>query len=358
MEFLLIGVALFLALGNGANDNFKGFATVWGADTLSYRRALVLATLATAAGSLVSLLLAQGLVQQFSGRGLLPDEVVAAPMFLLSVAIGAALTVIIATIAGLPVSTTHALIGGLIGAGLAADLNGVQFGVLGKTFFLPLLISPLIAAGLGLGAYRLLRRRSVKDDCACILLPEARLAGAGVGALRLGAPELLIAEAAACPPASGAAARFSLSRALDRLHITSAALICFARSVNDTPKLAALLASAHVLGGGGSGLLIGLAMVVGGLIFARRVAETMSQRLSRMDTNQGIAANLITAALVLTASKFGLPVSTTHVAVGAIAGVGSSASTLDLTTLRHVLLAWVATMPLAAALAWTAARLL
>jgi PiT family inorganic phosphate transporter len=47
MELALIAVALFLALKNGPNDNFKGFATVWGSDTLSYRQALVLATLAT-----------------------------------------------------------------------------------------------------------------------------------------------------------------------------------------------------------------------------------------------------------------------------------------------------------------------
>lgn len=62
MEYLLIAVALFLAFGNGANDNFKGFATVWGSESLSYRQALLLATLATLAGSLLLLLLASGLV--------------------------------------------------------------------------------------------------------------------------------------------------------------------------------------------------------------------------------------------------------------------------------------------------------
>ena len=53
IEILLIAAALFLAFGNGANDNFKGFATVWGSDSLSYRQALILATVATAAGSLI-----------------------------------------------------------------------------------------------------------------------------------------------------------------------------------------------------------------------------------------------------------------------------------------------------------------
>ena len=57
MESLLIAVALLVAFSNGANDNFKGFATVWGSDTLNYRQALTLATLATVAGSPASRML-------------------------------------------------------------------------------------------------------------------------------------------------------------------------------------------------------------------------------------------------------------------------------------------------------------
>ena len=67
MTWLLIGLALFVAFSNGANDNFKGFATVWGSNTLAYGPALALATLAALAGSLASLVLADGLLQQFSG---------------------------------------------------------------------------------------------------------------------------------------------------------------------------------------------------------------------------------------------------------------------------------------------------
>lgn len=359
MEYLLIVVAAFLAFGNGANDNFKGFATVWGSDTLSYRQALVLATTATLAGSIVSLFLAQGLVQQFSGRGLVADGVIAAPWFLLSVAIGAALTVIIATVAGLPVSTTHALIGGLVGAGMAAGPEAVRFAKLGSTFFLPLLVSPALAAGLGLAMCRILRLGAVQKDCACIVAPDAALGSfreGSAGALTSVMPQLVVAEQAVCANAGGVIGRFSLSTSRDTVHIASGAMICFARSVNDTPKLAALLASAHILGGGGSALLIALAMAAGGVICARRVAETMSQRLSRMDSTQGTSANLITAGLVLVATKLSLPVSTTHVAIGAIVGAGSSASTLDRGTLRNVLLAWVATMPLAAAIAWAASQ--
>jgi inorganic phosphate transporter, PiT family len=76
MTALLVLSAMLLSFSNGANDNFKGFATVWGSGTLSYRRALTLATIATLAGSLVSLLLASTLVQQFSGKGLVSSAVV------------------------------------------------------------------------------------------------------------------------------------------------------------------------------------------------------------------------------------------------------------------------------------------
>lgn len=111
MDYLFLLMVAFLAFGNDANDNFKGFATVWGARTLSYRHALALATIATVAGSIASLLLAEGLVKQFSGRGLVPEAIASAPWFIQSVAAGASVTILIATRAGLPVSTTHALKG-------------------------------------------------------------------------------------------------------------------------------------------------------------------------------------------------------------------------------------------------------
>jgi PiT family inorganic phosphate transporter len=353
MEFLLIPIALFLAFGNGANDNFKGFATVWGSASLSYRQALLLATVATLAGSVLSWLLANGLVQQFSGKGLLPQAIIDTPFFITSVALGAAITVLMATRWGLPISTTHALIGGLIGAGWAAAPDAVQFARLGNTFLLPLLVSPLVAAVLGLLAYRVLRLRPVAKDCACVVAPQLALSPAlGGAALRVALPQGIVASAASCDNLAQPLLRFSISRWMDRLHIGSAGLICFARAVNDTPKLAALLIAAQVLGGPASIALIAAAMTLGGLVFARRVAQTMSLRITQLDSTQGLAANLITATLVLGASQFGLPVSTTHVSVGSIVGVGGS--TVNWSALRGILLSWVATLPMAAGIAWLA----
>ncbi|UVW30041.1 inorganic phosphate transporter [Massilia sp. H6] len=357
MEYAFVLVVVLLAFGNGANDNFKGFATVWGADTLTYRQALTLATVATVAGSIASLYLADGLVKQFSGRGLVPDAIAAAPWFIQSVAAGAALTILVATRAGFPVSTTHALIGGLIGAGLAAPAGAVALARLGSSFFLPLLLSPLLAAALGLLAYRGIGRRLADKDCLCLVPGAPQPAPGGAIAMQgaLPAPaRLVMGEQGSCD-ALPAPARIGLRAGAHLVHVSSATLICFARSVNDTPKLAALLLAASVTGARDSMLIIAVAMAAGGLLYARRVAQTMSKRLARLDNAQGTTANLITAGMVLLASSVALPVSTTHVAVGAIAGVGTGAATIDRATLKNVLLSWVVTLPLAAIVAFIAA---
>ena len=86
---------LFLAYANGANDNFKGVATLYGSRTTSYKMALRWATFTTFAGSVAAVFLAQGLVATFSGRGLIPDETLALKSFALSVMAGSALTVML-----------------------------------------------------------------------------------------------------------------------------------------------------------------------------------------------------------------------------------------------------------------------
>lgn len=359
LEVVLMAFALLMALSNGANDNFKGFATVWGSDILSFRQALILATIATVIGSLVSLLIAKGLVSSFSGKGLVPDAVVNAPYYMLAVASGASLTVLLATRLGLPVSTTHALIGGLLGAGLGLSDVGVNWTPLVNTFLAPLLISPLLAALLSMAASRLTAGSSTEKECACLLEPAV----AGQPEInevlvqhRSNFPGLVVASAAECERLKPRV-RISTPRMVARLHILSAMSICFARGVNDTPKLTALLLAAHVMGVRASVVMIAVAMGVGGLFFATRVARTMSKRMTSLEHGDGFAANLTTAILVLFASKLGLPVSTTHVAVGAIAGVGAGSSSLNGQILRSILLSWVATLPLAATVAYIVARL-
>src|SRR6266545_1924630 len=135
----------FLAYSNGANDNFKGVASLFGSQTCNYRTAISWATVTTFAGSIMSIFLAHGLLKKFSGKGIVPDHFVGSEYFLLAVAIGAGLTVIIATLTGFPISTTHALTGAIIGCGLVAVGSQVNLAALGKGFVLPLLLSPVLA---------------------------------------------------------------------------------------------------------------------------------------------------------------------------------------------------------------------
>ena len=349
---LVIAAALFLAFANGANDNFKGFATVWGSATLDYRKALIIATIAALAGSLLSILLAHGLVKQFSGKGLVPDEIVALPSFALAVASGAAAAVMIATRVGLPISTTHALVGGLIGAGLASSAGAVNVGNLGSAFILPLLVSPFVSAFIGYLVYRFLPERNVQTDCVCVVKTAPQVIDDGTMKRALTVPAVVIATDQACAVHGSEATRVSVSKTLNSAHIASAATICFARSVNDTPKLAGLMVVVNVGNTILSLVAIAIAVAMGGLLLSRRVAETMSQKITTLTPTQGLTANLTTAALVLAASFKSLPVSTTHVSVGAITGVGAGAQTLSGSTVRTILLSWVGTLPLAGTIAW------
>src|SRR3954470_21207456 len=99
MIFVLLFLATcFLAYSNGANDNFKGVASLYGSRTTDYRTALTWATVSTFSGSAASIFLAQSLLKKFSGKGLVPDALVGSDYFLLAVVLGAACTVILATL--------------------------------------------------------------------------------------------------------------------------------------------------------------------------------------------------------------------------------------------------------------------
>ncbi len=364
---LVVGtIVLWLAYANGANDNFKGVATVFGSGASDYPGALRWATVTTFAGSLASIGVGAGLVATFSGKGLVPDAVVADSGFASAVALGAATTVFLATRVGFPISTTHALVGGLVGAGFAArGLGGVHLAALGTAFVAPLVLAPLAAIALTAVAYPLLHgiRRALgwaRETCVCVG-EEIRVVavdprGGSVAASVVGTfPSIAIADPRACfQRYAGQVWGVSLQTLLDRLHYLSAGAVCFARGLNDTPKVVALLVTASALQVPLASALVTVAMAVGGLLSARRVAETMSHRITAMNHGQGVTANLVTAFLVIGASRWGLPVSTTHVSCGALFGIGAVTRQARWQTIGAIALAWLTTLPVAAALAWTA----
>jgi len=136
----------------------------------------------------------------------------------------------------------------------------------------------------------------------------------------------------------------------DAAHFVSAGVVSFARGLNDTPKIVALLLVIQAFDIKLGMLLVAIAMAVGGLLNARRVAVTMSKRITPLNPGQGFTANLVTSALVIAASRFGLPVSTTHVSVGSLFGIGLITREANARVVTGILLSWVLTLPIAAIL--------
>lgn len=354
---------LFLAYSNGANDNFKGVATLFGSQTTNYKVAIGWATLTTFAGSVCSIFLAATLIKNFSGKGLVPDAIADAPDFHLAVAIGTGLTVMIATLTGFPISTTHGLTGALVGAGLVAIGTGVNFSTLGNSFFLPLLLSPIIAIPLGGFVYGLFRYLRVslgieKEWCICVgqtqqLIPIPQPDATNLLQCITTTDVAVNSEEKCTQRYRGKFWGIKSQQLVDACHFLSAGIVSFARGLNDTPKIVSLVLIIQGLSIQWGMLAVAVGMAVGGLLNAQKVAETMSKKITSMNAGQGFAANLVTGVLVIAASKYGLPVSTTHVSVGSIFGVGLLSKKANMRVFYQILLSWILTLPIAAIVSGT-----
>lgn len=358
----LVVAALLVALANGANDNAKGVGALIGSKLAGVRSALRFANLMALAGSLAALIIAmrfdQSLVKAFGGGGLLPATASVTGAYLLAIALGAAATVLAATRLGIPVSTTHALLGALVGAGLVSvGSRQLNWSVLVARFVVPLLLSPVVSCAATLAVYPVVRGLLSalgleRRLCLCIESVEQPVILREGALLLTNGRVLTLGEVSRCETRlAGRILTLPARPVVAALFYLTSGAVCFGRALNDTPKMVGLLVAAGTLAIAPSMTIVALAMLVGGVLFSRRVAHTMADRIAGVDLEQGLAASVVTAALVITASVVGLPVSTTHVAVGALAGAGLSRGTARLQTISAILLAWVTTVPLAAALA-------
>ncbi|MBI2517023.1 MAG: inorganic phosphate transporter [Opitutae bacterium] len=352
---LIILATLAVGYFNGANDVSKSIATLVGSGVTRYRTAVLWGGVWTFVGAETAAWASRGLVAAFSGKGVLAAQAAGEPL-LLATALGALGWIWLATRGGLPVSTTHALTGALVGAGVAAfGWSGINGGFLLAKFALPLVVGPVLATALVWVAFPLLHRTLVRWQgyCVCVQKPQLVACGEGVACVSPAPPALVTGASEDCGRTPAIVANLTLA---DGLHWLSAGATAFARGLNDAPKVlglgiaAAMLLSIPIPV---AFTAVAAAMTAGSLLRGLRVTETLAQKVTRMDPLEGLTANLVTAGLVVFASHLALPVSTTHVSTGAIIGLGlkQDARRIQWKTVRELGLAWILTLPFAALVA-------
>lgn len=364
MEILPFILVLALAFANGTNDVSKAIATLVGSGVTNYRTAIAWGTVWTVIGAGASALVAQAMVKTFSS-GLVQPGTNLKPAVAVAVLIGTMAWVLFASRTGLPVSTTHALTGAIVGSGLVAfSGEGLIWSAIGKKMALPLLLSPFLALTVSLLLHPAIRLLASRWEGACLCVMPASRALVAIDA-RGGTRTLFQSTGfgqpvMAVPSQCDRAGLQGLVLGLDTIHWISSGLASFARGTNDAPKIVAmlLLGSATAVWPSPSFQLaafagVALAMGLGSYFGGRRVTEVLAEKVTRMDHAEGLSANLTTSTLVLASGWLGLPVSTTHVSSSAIIGIGllKGMNNVRWKTVRDMVLAWVVTLPATALLA-------
>ena len=320
---LLLILVVLLAVGfdyiNGFHDTANAIATSVSTRALRPSHAILMSAAANFIGALtgtaVAKTIASGLATTPTGDA--GQVVVAAAL------VGAIAWNLITWRLGIPSSSSHALIGGLIGAVIASvgptALNGQ--GIFDKVIF-PLVASPILGVLIGFGLMVLL-----------------------LNIFRSAHPR-------------------RMNDRFRRLQVLSAAYMAFSHGSNDAQKTMGIITLALVAGGLLAEptvplwviLMAASAISLGTAAGGWRIIKTMGQRVVKLDPVHGFAAETTAATIIFGASHFGMPVSTTHVISSAIIGVGASDrfSAVRWGVAGNILVAWVLTIPASGFVAWIA----
>src|SRR5262249_39511372 len=272
----------------------------------------------------------------------------------------------LATLTRFPVSTTHAIVGSMIGAGLLLAPVSIRWVSMATRVAIPLLVSIALSYALSALLSRVTRGA---PQCVCVDVDAPARAGA-VGpadrsgltsAATVGSPppslpivHVVTSTSPRCPVHGPDTRRIGLT--VNTAHWLTSGAASFARGLNDTPKIWAIGAFGLVPGTllpKQLLVLIAFAMAAGGAVAAVRVGRRLGDNEVRMNHREGFTANLTTAFLVGLGANLGLPMSTTHVSTGAIAGVaGRQVQRLDTATLRDFVMAWTVTPAIAGLVAF------
>ena len=316
----LIGIALAFDFLNGLHDAANSIATVVATRLLSPAKAVAFAAFFNFAAYFLSLAIPElHRVADTIGKGLIDKDLVT-PSVVFGALIGAMFWNVVTWLKGIPSSSSHALVGGIIGAGVAhAGLTGVQWSGLNKTL-IAIVLSPTLGMILSM----------------LIMLVTSWL---GVRATAAGS-----------------------ERVFRGLHLVSSATYSIGHGLNDAQKtmgiIAVLLYSTGNLDGDFHvphwvAICCYIAMGLGTLTGGWRIIATMGTRITKLSQHQGFSASAGGTVMLITASWFGIPVSTTHTITGCIIGAGAArrASAVRWQVAQNVMTAWVITIPASAAVA-------
>ena len=328
MPETLLLITILIAVGfdftNGFHDTANAIATSVSTRALSPRMAVLLAAVLNLVGAIVTVVFFQAKVSNTIGK-LVAFK--AGLVVIIAALFGAILWNLITWYAGLPSSSTHALVGGLAGAAIAAahGLGGVN----GSEFW--------------------------KTVASLIVSPPVGFLVAGIFMT------LLLLAVRRTRPAP-------LNRTFRSLQVVTAALVSYSHGANDAQKTMATITLALVATGHLATfkvpvwvvLLSATAIAFGTYAGGWRIIRTLGWRIYKLDPATGMAAQLMSAAVIQFATQFGLPVSTTHVVTGSVMGAGAAQrmSALRWGVGANIVAAWVLTIPAAGLTAWVAYAIL
>jgi PiT family inorganic phosphate transporter len=394
--WIAAALALYMAWTIGANDVANAMGTSVGSGALTIRRAVMVAAVLEFSGAFF----VGGHVTDTVRKGILDlGAVEANPEVLkfgmLGALAGAATLLLTATHFGLPVSTTHAIVGAIVGFGTVAFGPGAVVWSKVAQIVLSWVTSPLIGGVLAFLIFQLTRRlvldqdrpvdrlkrvgpffyffvffvigmvtlfKGLKNLNLDLSLGEALLASSGLGLVGAALGWALLSRLAGDDAVSDEPFRFRrVERAFVILQVLTACAVAFAHGSNDVANAIGPLAAIFQieLGTGVAGesavapwMLVvgGIGIVIGLATWGYRVMETIGRRITELTPSRGFAAELAAAVTIVVASRLGIPVSTTHILVGSVLGVGMARgiAALDLQVVGRILMSWVATLPLAA----------
>ena len=308
----VVAVALFFDFTNGFHDTANSIATSVSTRALSPRAAVISAAILNVAGAFVSLEVAATVA-----KGIVIPEVITLDVVLAGL-VGAITWNLVTWYMGLPSSSSHALVGGVLGSAIAASgTDVVKWGGLREKVLIPSLIAPfagiVIAAVLMLALTWIIRRR----------------------------------------------APGTINRVFRRLQLVSGGFVAFTHGTNDAQKTMgiialALIASGHLAPDADPPLWVivsaALAMGLGTYAGGWRIIKTLGTRIAKLDPPQGFAAQTACASILWTTAHYGFPVSTTHTISGSVMGAGASRglSAVRWGVAGTIVMAWVMTIPCAA----------